>query len=351
MTLFLLRLVQACHLIGAVSLSVLAVGAGLGFANPLLDSLNHFQLLWFFGTLGALLTAVPLYSAYRVRALLMAVTATGFLASAIIVIPEALAGFLPMEPRPTDQRPVYRLMTYNMFGRNDAFGEITEMIAKDNPDILTLQEFFPEQRSALGAILDKAYPYNQHCTGQKRSNIAIFARIPFTLDKNGDCSSADNGRTAHLIAVFSPPGQPAFRVMTTHLDWPLQISQFRQGENLWDSLNRMTARQQEQFADLAKAVEAISGPLIVAGDFNSTSWSYTLRGFVRAAGLTRHTHNLWTYPKLFYIDGWRKTPAFLPLDQVLSKDGIEVHDIHTGRPAGSDHLPVVVDFSITGSAI
>lgn len=346
MTVFVLRLVQTCHLLCAVLFSLLAVGAGLGFASPLLDSLNHFQLLWFFGTLALLLMTAPLYTVYRLRAALMALTATGFLASAVIVIPEALSAFLPRDPWTEDGRPVYRLLTYNMFGMNYSYAEIADMIAREDPDILTLQEYFPEQRAGLGAVLSAAYPYSERCTGPKRTNIAIYAKLPFTTNSGGDCTSEDNGRTAQLIAHFTPDATPAFDVMTTQLDWPVQISQWNKGSNFLDAMARMTARQQNQFAELAEAVDEIKAPLILTGDFNSTSWSYTLRGFVRETGLDRRTHNLWTYPKLFYIDGWRKTPAFLPLDQVMTKNAISVHDVHTGRPAGSDHLPVVVDFSV-----
>ncbi len=351
MTVFLLRLVQICHLLFAVVFSLLAIGAGLGFANPLLDSLNHLQLLWFFGTLALLLMTAPLYVAYRLRAALMALTATGFLASAIIVIPEALSAFLPQDALPQDGRPVYRIVTYNMFGMNYSYGDVYAMIEDEDPDILAFQEYFPEQRAGLDKVLSATYPYSELCTGPKRTNIAIYAKLPFTTDSGGDCNSLDNGRTAQLIAHFTPEAAPAFDVMTTQLDWPVQISQWQNGSDIGDRIARMTARQQNQFAELAGAVEKVNAPLILVGDFNSTPWSYTLRNFVREAGLNRRTHNLWTYPKLLYFDQWRKTPAFLPLDQVMTKNGVAVHDVQTGRPAGSDHLPVVVDFSVDPSQV
>jgi endonuclease/exonuclease/phosphatase (EEP) superfamily protein YafD len=118
--------------------------------------------------------------------------------------------------------------------------------------------------------------------------------------------------------------------MTTHLDWPIPVG-----------------RQEEQLNRLSAVVDEIEGPLVLAGDFNSTPWSYGLRRFVRDNDFTRETVNLLTYPmRWFYLGAWRDTWPLLPLDQVMTRGGIVVHDLHGGRPTASDHLPVVFSFSV-----
>ena len=36
----------------------------------------------------------------------------------------------------------------------------------------------------------------------------------------------------------------------------------------------------------------------------------------------------------------------VPLDHVLVRGGVQVHEIHAGTDTGSDHLPVFVTFSV-----
>src|SRR5690606_20946422 len=101
---------------------------------------------------------------------------------------------------------------------------------------------------------------------------------------------------------------------------------------------------------LRDALATVEPPLILAGDFNSTPWSYALRSFVAESGLIRHTYNRPTFPKLWhYLGDWRPTPSFLPIDHVMTRGGIAIHHMTTGQPSGSDHLPIIVRFSVDAS--
>jgi endonuclease/exonuclease/phosphatase (EEP) superfamily protein YafD len=69
--------------------------------------------------------------------------------------------------------------------------------------------------------------------------------------------------------------------------------------------------------------------------------------------LKRETRNLITYPLVITAphkiarDGLLDLIPFLPLDQVFER-GIAVHELHIGAPTGSDHLPVLFRFSVSG---
>ncbi len=348
MTSFFVGFIQSAFFLLASALSLAAVLAGFGFAVPLLDTLNHLQPLWFFGTLACLLLAGLVFRRQRSRALVIALTATGFLASGIIVMPEFISGFLarPVMPAGT---PSYRLMTYNVFGMNDDMNRVAAMIEAESPDIIALNEYYPEQRTPLHPLIVDTYPYFAICTGGKRANLAIYARIPFETDGSEPCNWDADHRTGYLAAHFAPPTGSAFTVMATQLDWPLQISPLAADGDILTRIENMTARQEREFAHLATGLDAIMGPVLLAGDFNSTSWSYALKRFAQQNGLTRQTRNLATFPKLWFFDTWRTTPAFLPLDQIMSRSGIVVTALHAGDPAGSDHRPVIADFTIPPS--
>jgi endonuclease/exonuclease/phosphatase (EEP) superfamily protein YafD len=222
-------------------------------------------------------------------------------------------------------------MTHNVFGLNDRMEQVSSAIFAEDPDIVVIQEYFGGQASGLHPALLARYPYYVRCRGGKRANLGLYSRLPFEQADADACPDDAYGRTrtAHILASFRTDDGRSFSVITTHMDWPLPVT-----------------RQREQLAALSEVVDKVEGPLIVAGDFNSTPWSYALREFVAGSGLVRQTMNLLTFPtRWFYLGTWRDTVPFLPLDHVMTR-GVLMHEVHTGPTTGSDHLPVVVRFSL-----
>jgi endonuclease/exonuclease/phosphatase (EEP) superfamily protein YafD len=323
---FLVRLGLMLGALGAATWSILAV---FGFVVPVFDLLNHAQILLLPATLiGLFLVTVLLRENWRKAAMIYAFL--GVAASANVMVPEFVAS---TQARPTAPATgVVRMMTHNLFGMNYAMDKVTAAIFAEDPDIIVLQEYFGEQARDLHPLLIERYPYYVRCRGGKRANLGLYSRIPFEQVEDGACP--DNAyvteRTAHILAKFHTPDGKSFSVITTHMDWPLPVQ-----------------RQQDQLNALSGVLGGIDGPMILAGDFNSTPWSYALRDFVGRNGLVRQTVNLLTYPKRwFYLGAWRDTIPFLPLDHVMTRGGIVVHELHAGRPTASDHLPVVFSFSV-----
>lgn len=328
----LLRGLRAGAVALALGSAALALLAAAGFVLPILDILNHLQLPLFFGTLAGLLLVYLLVRARTWRVGVLAFTAAGFLASAAVIVPELVSSLMPRPPQPTDGRPVLKAMTHNLFGLNYDVERVAANIFAEDPDIVALQEYFPEQRGPLHGMLLARYPYFAICSGGKRANIALYAKLPFTHTEDGACNerATPSQRTSRIVATFAPADGFALTVLTTHLDWPYPV-----------------ARQQQQMADLTQAVNSVGGPLLVMGDMNSTPWSYALRAMTAATGLDRQTRNLVTYPLAVGGDeGLIRTIPFLPLDQVFTRGGVLVHTLRTGSDDGSDHLPVVFTFSV-----
>lgn len=326
---FLFKLIRLGFVLGALGVVTLSMLALFGFAVPVFDLFNHGQILLLPGTLVAtLVLAVALRGRWRSAAIIYAFV--GFAASANVILPETVAA---LQARPTAPATgIVRMMTHNLFGMNYEMEKVTAAIFAEDPDIIVLQEYFGEQATDLHPALLQKYPYFVRCRGGKRANLGLYSRIPFEQVDDGACPNNAYGttRTAHILARFQTQDGTSFSVMTTHLDWPIPV-----------------ARQQEQLGALSAVVDTIDGPLILAGDFNSTAWSYALRDFVASNGLARETLNMLTFPmSWYYLGAWRGTVPFLPLDHVMTRGGIVVHDIHTGRPTASDHLPVVLSFSV-----
>lgn len=318
----MLRLLSALLILATAIPALLALA---GFAVPLFDLFNHLQLLLFFGTLAAAIAALLLgnHVVWKVFAI------AGFLASSWTFVPEWLTSFAPRQEM-SDVATV-RVMTHNVFGMNYDMERVASVIREEDPDIVALQEYFPEQ-AGLGELLRDRYPYSVYCRGGKRANLGLYSKLPFDREMGaGDCPSNAQGtqRTAQILAAFTLSDGTKFSLLTTHMDWPYPPE-----------------RQREQFDAAIESINTIEGPLVVVGDFNSTPWSYALKRFASETGLTRETRNLVTYPELFTLPG-----GLLPLERFLAIDhvfqrGVNVSELRLAAQTGSDHLPVVFTFNV-----
>jgi endonuclease/exonuclease/phosphatase (EEP) superfamily protein YafD len=324
----------ACVILAALACAFAALAGLLGFIWPSLDVFNHGQLIYLPLTFVGLVLAAASLRRQPARGLVVASLATGLVASVTIAAPEFIDTWAA-RPVAASDRPVIRLMTYNIYANNRALGRISDPIDAVDPDILVLQEFWPEFRDRLDPILDSRFPYRVRCQGGVRAYIALYSKVPFEIAPGQNCvdSPSHRERTAHIAVRFTEIGPRPFTVMTTHLDWPLPAE-----------------RKRLQFAALSQDIATIPGPLLIAGDFNSTPFSQFLRNFARDNGLTRETHVLPTFPASDFFHTERfglKPPLFLPLDQVMQRQGIRVLDVRLAPGAGgSDHFPVVVDFQV-----
>jgi endonuclease/exonuclease/phosphatase (EEP) superfamily protein YafD len=323
------KLIRLGLVLGALGVAAMAILALFGFAVPELDLLNHAQIMLLPGTLiGLAIVAALLRGARRSLAVIVAVV--GVAASANVMLPEFIGS---LQARPAAPKSgTITMMTHNLFGLNYRMDKVIAAIQAEKPDIIVLQEYFGEQATELHPLLLADYPYFVRCRGGKRANLGLYSRLPFEQVQDGACPNDAYGttRTAHILAKFHTEDGKPFSVITTHMDWPIPVR-----------------RQHEQLDALSSVVDTIEGPMILAGDFNSTPWSYSLRDFVARNGFKRETMNLVTYPlSWFYFDAWRETIPFLPLDHVMTRGGIVVHDLHAGQKTASDHLPVVFTFSV-----
>ncbi len=81
---------------------------------------------------------------------------------------------------------------------------------------------------------------------------------------------------------------------------------------------------------------------MVLGDLNVTPWSPFFRDLLREGALrnARKGYGLRpTWPTML-------PPLLIPVDHCLVSSGVTVHDCRAGRNVGSDHYPLVVDFSL-----
>ena len=88
--------------------------------------------------------------------------------------------------------------------------------------------------------------------------------------------------------------------------------------------------------------------LIIAGDFNSTPWSFTLRRQDEALGLVRRNQAMLSWPAMAFSRWNIHMPLpFLAIDHVYAGSDWVTLGAERGPALGSDHFPVVVTLALS----
>ncbi|AZO75735.1 MULTISPECIES: endonuclease/exonuclease/phosphatase family protein [unclassified Mesorhizobium] len=300
-----------------MALSAAMLAGFFGALHPALDSLSHFRI--HLSVLTALLALPLLASSYRLQAVAALLFAIASLATT--------AGALPrLWPQQAVAKPadgiVYSLLQMNLRFDNRTPKKVLSLIGRTNPDVITLDEVSGMWARELGYITS-AYPYRILCPYPNGIfGVALLSRRPFAAGTAPHCEP--RGAMATGTIDFGGTGVD---VAAIHLSWPWPREQY------W------------QIGELAEPLAALGETAIMAGDCNAVPWSAAVR---RVASLGRLTVMPSAGPTWIH----RKLPDFLrrfaglPIDQVFSKGGVTILSSRRLEDDGSDHLPVLVEFSL-----
>jgi endonuclease/exonuclease/phosphatase (EEP) superfamily protein YafD len=285
--------------------------------HPPADIVNHFRP-FILVTAGVLLAAALMAGARRLAcagAVLAGVNAV-LLALPLLWSAEAAERSMAGQALASAGARHIKLVTFNMEFR-DAEAAVRFLLEED-PDIAVLQEVGTRQAEALRAQLRARYPHSHVCRVPNNCAAAIFAKQPWVAAGH-DYWTKESPET--IWVQFDDPELGRLKVVGVHFALPFR------SEQQTNHVARMTALR-----------GGVTGPLIIAGDFNMTPWSYRFQRLLAATGLRRHATFLRSWP----TDGQYRLPwpTFL-IDHVLTTPEIKSVSIRIGPALGSDHLPVV----------
>lgn len=312
-----LKMTAGVAFLAMMALSAAMLAGFFGALHPALDSFSHFRI--HLSVLTALLALPLLASSYRLQAVAALLFAIASLATT--------AGALPrLWPQQAVAKPadgiVYSLLQMNLRFDNRTPKKVLSLIGRTNPDVITLDEVSGMWARELGYITS-AYPYRILCPYPNGIfGVALLSRRPFAAGTAPHCEP--RGAMATATIDFGGTGVD---VAAIHLSWPWPREQY------W------------QIGELAEPLAALGETAIMAGDCNAVPWSAAVR---RVASLGRLTVMPSAGPTWIH----RKLPDFLrrfaglPIDQVFSKGGVTILSSTRLEDDGSDHLPVLVEFSL-----
>lgn len=200
-------------------------------------------------------------------------------------------------------------------GNQDPEGTVRWLLAQ-NADVIVLQE-----ADIIGPLLKLRSAYHASTDGP----VMILSKAkPAVLDIPTPSDKRFGPPTA---AVTLRDERGDFTVIGTHYTWPVP-----------------GGLQQAQGRGLARLLAKFPNErLILAGDFNSTPWSFSRRREDAMFGLERRTLGMFTWPARDVPKRSRSTPfPLLPIDHIYAGSGWRTVKMERGPRTGSDHYPVIV---------
>ena len=302
-----------------------ALGAGLaqgGRWSSALDVLASFAPIYLVGGLAILIIAA-LNTRWRERKLLVTLAGVAALGGAALMAPEALAARSPAVSLANDHGRL-KVVQINLKGDGAWNSRVVDWLVAEDPDIVVLQDLGPNLRAMIGRRLNGRH---LACVGD--CTIALLSkRTPSRIEGR---QGGHYGLTPRTILAEFSLGDERFDVVGVHLARP-----YLKGPSSPQSVVYVQAEQSRRLRAMLSSTEKDS--LILAGDFNSTPWSFARQGEDKTLGLERRTRQLFSWPA---------NPmglALLPIDHIYAGSKWQTVGVARGPYVGSDHYPVVAVF-------
>jgi endonuclease/exonuclease/phosphatase (EEP) superfamily protein YafD len=226
------------------------------------------------------------------------------------------------KPAPSAHKPT-RAMLMNINAGNGNTEHVLESIRQFDPDILLLQEVTPKWAQEL-AVLNKGYPHRVEQPQAGYFGMMLLSKYPLEHGRVVKIGTA--GVPSVIAEAYLPNG--GVSIIGTHPVPPIGS----EGSRL----------RNQQLMALPSVVMEQKHPVLLIGDLNVTPFSHWFKRVLFTSGLKNSMKGFGHQPS------WPSNIWFMriPIDHILHDKAITVHNRMTGKDVGSDHLPVIVDFSI-----
>jgi len=284
----------------------------LGSLHPAFDLIAHFR---YHAALGCIALALLwlVIKQWRVGLSVMLIGVYAFSA--------ATSGLQAWDSVHTKTAPSYSLLSFNVLYDNPNRADVVKLIEVHDPDIFIGVEMSTQWHREI-RLLTKRYKNTFHCPEWKnKGGLYIFSKFAFTNAETYCHSYAALGTQQVMIE------DQTITIGGVHLRWPWPGS------------------QPKQLKALKPVLQNLDDNALVAGDFNAATWSYTISSFATNGGLR-------VVPNIGLTWLHRMLPSFLtrwiglPIDNVMHKGKVSIVDAKSLPNSGSDHLPILVQFTI-----
>jgi len=296
----------------------LALATALGFLGAhfwFFDLFAHFRVQ---GAISGTILAVILFSllGYRWGGVAAACAAihVSFLVPFYFGTPPPPPGGVPAS---------FRVATCNVNTRSGSPEKVAAWIAREDFDLLVLQEIDVRWLAELSDVLER-YPHQSFRPRDDNFGIGLFSRFPL---EETETHYLDSAGVPTLSAWISAPGG-RIHVLATHPVPPIAPEQ---------------ARQHAQHLAGIPDILSPDEPVLLLGDLNATPWGHAFRSLLSRTRLRDSALGFGIQPT------WPSPPSLfgIPIDHCLHTPELSIHSREVGPDVGSDHLPLALEVSLS----
>lgn len=218
---------------------------------------------------------------------------------------------------PPDAREV-EVLSYNVLTGNDRAEDALEHIIELAPDIAVILE-----TPGIEPYIDRlaaVFPYHLGCENTESCDLSIWSQHPITAAR-----------------MLRPPPFGFERLGVAEVDLEgkrLTVVAAHFSKPYFDEASWVEAGY------LGDVLQAISGPVVLAGDFNAAPWSDPLIRLARRAGLAPASSFPATWPV-------RLGPLGVPIDNMFTRGAVRIEAIAAGPDSfGSNHRYLLARVSL-----
>lgn len=208
-----------------------------------------------------------------------------------------------------------KISSINLLSSNSEIDLVQNYIFEEDPDILILMEFTPNWQFKLNPIIDN-YKYKKLVPRNDNFGIALLSKY----EMNSSIDYFELNDKPSIVAVLNI-GSDQFSLVATHPIPPINQHTF---EN-----------RNKQLSNILNKRSKFSEKLIIAGDFNTSSFSNHF---------SKLTNGDLKDSRIGFglLPTWPANYLMLQttLDHFLISKNLEVIERSTGKNIGSDHLPI-----------
>lgn len=215
-----------------------------------------------------------------------------------------------------------RFISFNILGVNERGADIADMIEKSGADLVFTMESHPLKQHLTE--LEKIYPYQVGCGEQtKHCSSMIFSKMPL---KNVGVYSLGNLYRERLVTADIEFSGRKIHLASIHLSKP--YFDFLHESEIWQAYRRLKDK---------------TGPMLMAGDFNSAILARDMRDFLGSLDLKTAPDEPNTWP----VKG---TALGVPIDHILTRQPLGIKSIRRLDEAyGSNHFGLIAELVFDGA--
>jgi endonuclease/exonuclease/phosphatase (EEP) superfamily protein YafD len=343
----LFKLSSYIAFVGIILITLLSVGSELITGSLWLELASHFKVQYLI--LCLLLFGIILLSHRPKMAIIISLLCLAIISTEILPwylpqhVSQASAGnnrtINSAVNRTANLTVPLKIISSNILILNRNYDKVISFVRADRPDIaifIEVDEPWAEKLASLKDIL----PYASDLPLSFELGIAVFSRVPLknvAVEYFGTDSTPSQFKRASIVADLEVEGQ-TISLIATHPTTPIKPRVFN-SRNI-------------QLEAIAKYIQTLKHPVVMAGDLNITMWSPYYRKFISDAGLRNAREGFGILPTWPTDKAQSRLVArisklvAIPIDHCLVSPAIAVQNIRTGPNVDSDHLPLITDLLI-----